>query len=68
MRVDRIKLIAEMARRDLKVNELAKLAGVSRVTVTAMRGGKPCSKNSVLHVARALGVDAAEIAEEVEQT
>lgn len=31
MRVDRIKLIAEMARRDLKVNELAKLAGVSRM-------------------------------------
>ena len=67
MRIDRVKLIAEMARRDLKVNELAELAGVSRVTITALRGGKSCSKNSVLHVARALGVDVTEIMEEVKQ-
>lgn len=65
MRIDRVKLIAEMARRELQVNELAEKAGVSRVTITAMRGGKSCSKNSVLHVARALGVDVAEIMEEV---
>lgn len=64
MRIDRVKLIAEMARRDLKVNELAELAGVSRVTITSMRSGKSCSKNSVLHVARALGVDVNEIMEE----
>lgn len=67
MRIDRVKLIAEMARRDLKVNELAELAGVSRVTITALRGGKSCSKNSALHVARALGVDVTEIMEEVKQ-
>lgn len=67
MRIDRVKLIAEMARRELQVNELAERAGVSRVTITAMRGGKSCSKNSVLHVARALGMDVAEIMEEVKQ-
>lgn len=64
MRIDRVKLIAEMARQNMQVNTLAEKAGVSRVTVTAMRGGKSCNKNSVLHIARALGVDVAELTEE----
>ncbi|NLL90847.1 MAG: helix-turn-helix transcriptional regulator [Ruminococcaceae bacterium] len=61
MRVDRVKLIAEMARQDIKVNELAKKAGISRNTVTALRSGKTCYRNTVIHVARALGVDPEEL-------
>lgn len=61
MRIDRVKLITEMARQEIKVAELAENADVSRVTVTAMRGGKSCSRNSALHVARALGVDLSEL-------
>ena len=56
MRIDRVKLIAEMARQEIKVQELAKKAGISRMTVSAMRNGKSCAENSVKHVARALGV------------
>lgn len=56
MRIDRVKLIAEMARRDMKVQELAEKATVSRATVTALRGGKSCNENSALRVAQALGV------------
>lgn len=56
MRIDRVKLIAEMARQEIRVQELAEKAGVSRVTITGMRGGKSCTENSVKHVARALGV------------
>lgn len=56
MRIDRVKLIAEMARQEVRVQELAEKSGVSRVTITSMRGGKSCTKNSVKHVARALGV------------
>lgn len=56
MRIDRVKLIAEMARQGVLVQELAEKAGVSRVTITGMRGGKSCTENSVKHVARALGV------------
>jgi DNA-binding Xre family transcriptional regulator len=56
MRIDRVKLIAEMARRDMRVQELADKATVSRATVTALRGGKSCNENSVLRVAQALGV------------
>ena len=56
MRVDRVKLIAEMARQEIKICELADKAGISRVTITAMRGGKSCTENSVKHVALALGI------------
>lgn len=64
MRVDRVKLIAEMARQDIKVSELAKKAGVSRNTITAMRSGKSCYRNTVIHVARALGMDPQELIKE----
>lgn len=66
MRINRVKLIAEMARQDLKVKDLAVLASVSRVTITAMRSGKSCSTNSVLHVSKALGVDMSELIEQKE--
>lgn len=56
MRIDRVKLIAEMARRDVTVQELANKATVSRATVTALRGGKSCNENSVRRVAQALGI------------
>ena len=56
MRIDRVKLIAEMARQEIKVYELAKKAGISRLTITAMRCGKSCTENSVKHVAKALGI------------
>ena len=67
MRIDRVKLISEMARQDLKVKELAELAGLSRLTVTAVRGGKSCSQNTALSIARALGIDVTEIIEEVKR-
>lgn len=66
MRIDRVKLITEMARRNLKVNDLAELAGVSRMTITAIRGGKSCNQNTARHIARALGVDVAAITENAE--
>ena len=50
MRIDRVKLIAEMARRDMRVQELADKATVSRATVTALRGGKSCNENSIRRV------------------
>ena len=56
MRIDRVKLIAEMARQEIKSQELAEKAGISRMTVSAMRCGKSCTENSAKHVARALGV------------
>lgn len=56
MRIDRIKLIAEMARQDIKAQELADKATLSRATIVALRCGKSCNENSVRRVAQALGV------------
>lgn len=56
MRIDRVKLIAEMARQDMRVQDLADKAAVSRATVTALRGGKSCHENSVRRVAQALDI------------
>lgn len=63
MRVDRIKLIATMARKDLTVKALAEKALVSRMTVSAMRCGKSVNENSARRVAQALGVDVADLLE-----
>ena len=61
MRIDRIKLIAEMARQNLTVKELAEKACVSRMTVSSVRSGKSVTR----HIARALGVELDALKEEV---
>lgn len=67
LRIDRVKLIAEMARRNVTSIRLAEMSGVSRVTVSALRCGKTCTPETANKIARALGVDVAEITEEVKQ-
>lgn len=57
MRIDRVKLIAEMARRDISCNRLVELAGVSRPTLTAVRSGKSCSMKTAEKLASVLGRD-----------
>lgn len=64
MRIDRVKLIAEMARQNIKGKELAEKATVSLCTVTALRGGKSCTENSVKRVAAALGVSVDDLKED----
>lgn len=56
MRIDRVKLIAEMARQDITSIKLAEKSGVSRVTVSAVRCGKACSTSTAGKIAAALGV------------
>ena len=65
MRIDRVKLIAEMARQDLTVKSLAEKSGVSRLTLTNVRGGKSCAESTGKAIARALGVPVESIIEEV---
>ena len=57
MRIDRVAFAAALARKDLKVKQLAELAGVSRVTITAVKTGKSCSKATAEKLARILGTD-----------
>lgn len=55
MRIDRVKFAAALARLDLNGNKLAEKAGVSRGTVTAVRTGKSCSKETADKLAAVLG-------------
>lgn len=64
MKIDRIKLIAEMARQRITLKELSEKAGVSRVTITAIRGGKSCQTATGKCLAAALGVDLSELLED----
>lgn len=63
MQIDRVKLIAEMARQRMTVKRLSELSGASCVTITSVRAGKYCSDLTGKAIARALGVDVAEIIE-----
>lgn len=63
MRIDRIKLVTELAKRDMTQKRLAELSGVSRQTITYIRGGKSCSDEVGQKIADALGVDVTEIME-----
>lgn len=64
MRIDRVKLIAEMAKQNIGVADLSEKASVSRSTVTAIRGGKSCNVNSARRVAAALGVSVESLMEQ----
>ena len=57
MRVDRVKLIAEMARAEMSAIKLSEISGVSRITISAIRSGKRCSKETAEKLASVLGDD-----------
>lgn len=57
MRINRVKFAAAMAKADLNGNQLAAKAGVSRGTVTAVRSGKSCSKETADKLVAVLGRD-----------
>lgn len=61
MRIDRIKLAAEMARSEIKVYELAEKAGISRATIIAIKGGKSCQEETAVKLAAGLGVPLADL-------
>lgn len=56
MRIDRIKLVTELAKQDLTQSKLAELAGVSRATVNYIKAGKSCTDEVGEKIAAALGV------------
>lgn len=63
MRIDRIKLVTELARREMTQKKLAELAGISRATVNYIRCGKTCSDEVGKRIAEALGVNLTDIME-----
>ena len=57
MRIDRAKFAAAMICADLNGKQLAERAGVSRGTITAVRTGKSCSKETADKLVAVLGHD-----------
>ena len=56
MRLDRVKVITELAKRDLKKKDLAERSGFARVTVSRICNGNGCNTNTAKAIAEALGV------------
>ena len=63
MRINRVKLVAELTRQDMTQKRLAELAWVSRATVNSIKCGKSCTDEIGNRIAAALGVDVTEILE-----
>lgn len=57
MRIDRVSFATALARKDLKVKQLAEMTGVSRATITAVKNGKSCSQDTAEKLAAVLGRD-----------
>ena len=66
MRIDRIKLVTEMARSEIKLYELAEKSGLTRATITAIKGGKSCKEETAIKLAAGLGIPLANLLQEVE--
>lgn len=56
MRIDRVKLVAELTRQEMTQKQLAERAGVSRATVNYIKCGKNCCDDVGRKIAGALGV------------
>lgn len=64
MRINRIKLVTELAKRDMTQKQLAELSGVSRATINYIKGGKRCTDEVGQKIADALGVTTKELIED----
>ena len=60
-RIDRKKFVIALMDADLKLIDLAKKSGLSRSTITAVKGGKSCSKRTADTISRALCLEVTEI-------
>ena len=56
MRIDRIKFITELAKKDITLVELSKKSGVNRVTLSNIKCGKSCRNEIAEKIAAALDV------------
>lgn len=61
--LDRVKVVAEMARKDVTGDELAQQAMVGRSAVLNARKGRRIYRTTAQHIAAALGVPLEELLE-----
>lgn len=61
MRIDRIKLACEMAKRDLTVKRLSEITNISRPTISGVKSGKSCTEATARLIAQGLNIDLSEL-------
>lgn len=64
IRIDRIKFVTELERRNMTQTRLAELSGISKATISYIKCGKSCSNEVGQKIAKALNVDVTEILED----
>lgn len=64
IRIDRVKLVAELTRQDMTQKRLAELSGVSRATINYIKSGKSCSDEVAHKIAEGLKVKLSQITED----
>lgn len=65
MRLDRVKVITEMARQNITRKRLSEITGISPSTITSITSGKSCSTVVGTAIINALGAEPEELLEEV---
>lgn len=66
--LDRVAVIAEMARQDLTIEELSRKAGVGRSAVQKARIGESMWRTTAGHIADALGVPLESLKQQPQQS
>ena len=56
VRINRVRLATEMARREWRYKHLAELAGVSQATMSALTGGQAIHSDTAQRIAAALNM------------
>lgn len=63
MRINRVKFVTALMRSDMTIMQLSEASGVSRCTLSAIKAGKSCSRQTAERVAKALGIHPDELKE-----
>ena len=63
MRIDRVKFVMALVKKDYTIKKLAELSGVSVQTLSYIKNGKGCSEETGRAIAVALDVDIEDIIE-----
>lgn len=63
MRIDRMKFVAELAKRDFTLKKLSELSGVSRQTLSYIKQGKSCTDEVGHAIADALKLNVNDLIE-----
>ncbi len=63
MRIDRVKFVTELTKKDYNIKKLSELSGVSANTLSYIKNGKSCSDRVGLAIAAALEIDISKLIE-----